>query len=231
MPKARSSTTDASSPRVRDPVRRAAIFASMLVMGESSVSGNGVLPVGSIRFYHDGVTYRRVVAAALAIATASVACTGSPAPRIGSSGSGTSGPAPITMPLTPEALPLVDVAGFQELLRQLHGRPVVVNVWASWCAPCIAEAPILRQAALANPKVRFLGVDILDSRDGAVGFIHDHAIPYPSVFDPPGAIRDSLRLQGQPDTLFYDANGVLQATWIGQISQATLDQNLAKIAS
>lgn len=82
-----------------------------------------------------------------------------------------------------------------------------------------------------QPRVQFLGVDILDSKEGAVGFIHDFEIPYPSVFNPPGDIRDSLGLLGQPDTLFYNANGVLQVTSIGPLTQATLDQNLAKIAS
>jgi len=170
-----------------------------------------------------------LVATTFAAATVLAACNGSPAPSSGPSGTGTTGPGQVTLPSSPEALPLVDVAGFQELLGQLHGTPVVVNVWASWCIPCIAEAPMLRQAAVDNPNVQFLGVDVQDSKDGAIGFIHDHGIPYPSVFDPAGAIRNSLSLQGQPDTLFYDENGVLQATSIGQISQATLDQNLAKI--
>ena len=172
-----------------------------------------------------------MVVATLAIAMASAACKGSPAPSPGPSGTATTGAGQITLPSSPEALPLVDVAGFRELLVQLHGTPVVVNVWASWCIPCIDEAPLLRQAALDHLSVQFLGVDVQDSKDGAIGFIHAHGIPYPSVFDPAGAIRNSLSLQGQPDTLFYDANGVLQATSIGQISQATLDQNLAKITA
>lgn len=126
---------------------------------------------------------------------------------------------------------MVDVAGYHQLLNGLRGAPVVVNVWASWCIPCNDEAPILRQGALAHPDAQFLGVDILDSKAGAVGFIRRHAIPYPSVFDPPAAIRDSLGMLGQPDTLFYDANGVLQAQVIGPLSQGAMDRNLAKITS
>jgi thiol-disulfide isomerase/thioredoxin len=193
----------------------------MLVMGESSVSGNGVLTVRSVRFYHAGVTHRRLVKAALAISAALVACTGSPAPR----------PVHITLPASPEALPLMNAAGYKQLLAQLHGTPVVVNVWASWCGPCITEAPVLHQAAADHPDMQFLGVDILDTKDGAAGFIQKYAISYPSVFNPTGDIRDSLGLLGQPHTLFYDAGGVLQATVSGPLGLKDLNDDLAKIAA
>ena len=55
--------------------------------------------------------------------------------------------------------------------------------------------------------MQFLGVDILDSRDGARGFIDEHGLTYPSVFDPSGNIRDSFGVIGQPVTVFYDADG------------------------
>jgi thiol-disulfide isomerase/thioredoxin len=202
-------------------VRRAAIFASMLVMGESSVSGNGVLTVRCVRFYHAGVTHRRLVVAALAFSTLLAACTSPPAPA----------PVHITLPASPEALPLVNAAGYRQLLTQLHGTPVVVNVWASWCGPCITEAPLLHQAAADHPNMQFLGVDILDTKDGAAGFIQKYAISYPSVFNPTGDIRDSLGLLGQPHTLFYDASGALRATVSGPLGQEDLDQDLAKISS
>jgi thiol-disulfide isomerase/thioredoxin len=203
----------------------------MLVMGESSVSGNGVLTVRCVRFYHAGVTHRRLVTAALAITTALVACTGASTPNPDHSGPGVAGSGQVSLPTSPEALPLVDVAGYHQLLAGLHGTPVVVNVWASWCGPCRDEAPLLRQAFLDHPSVQFLGVDVQDSRDGAVGFIRRYAIPYPSLFDPPGDIRTALGLQGQPDTLFYDTNGVLLLQVLGPLRQSALDQGLAKIAA
>jgi cytochrome c biogenesis protein CcmG, thiol:disulfide interchange protein DsbE len=152
------------------------------------------------------------------------ACTGSMAP----SRSPTAAP---TLPTSPEALPTVDVTGYHRLLTGLHGTPVVVNVWASWCVPCNDEAPMLRQAALDQPHVQFMGIDIQDSKDAAIGFIHKYSIPYPSVFDPSAAIRNSLDLLGQPDTLFYDANGELQGQVIGPLTPTSLSANLAKISS
>ncbi len=90
-------------------------------------------------------------------------------------------------------LPTFDVQTYQRLLTQLRGTPVVVNVWAAWCGPCRDEAPLLHAGEQTyGDRVQFLGVDIIDSLDGARGFIDEHGLTYPSVFDPSGDIRDSL---------------------------------------
>jgi thiol-disulfide isomerase/thioredoxin len=131
------------------------------------------------------------------------------------------------LPTHVASLPAFDVETFDRLLAQLHGTPVVVNVWAAWCGPCKAEAPLLRAASQTfGDRVQFLGVDILDSLDGARGFIADHGLTYPSVFDPPGAIRDSLGMIGQPVTVFYDAQGNVVKTYPGQLTQTALDQGI-----
>jgi thiol-disulfide isomerase/thioredoxin len=137
-----------------------------------------------------------------------------------------------TVPMLPTsvtALPNTDVAAFHQLLAQLKGTPVVVNVWASWCTPCVAEAPLLKAAALKNPDIQFLGVDIQDSRSGATGFLISHGVPYPSLFDPAGAIRTDLGSIGQPVTAFYDAQGNQVAKVDGQIGADQLAAELAKI--
>ena len=136
----------------------------------------------------------------------------------------------VTAPLLPThvaELPTFDVQTYQELLTQMHGTPVVVNVWAAWCGPCEAEAPLLHTAsATYGDRVQFLGVDILDSRDGARGFIDEHGLTYPSVFDPSGTIRDSFGVIGQPVTVFYDATGNVVKVFPGQLDQAALDQGI-----
>jgi thiol-disulfide isomerase/thioredoxin len=133
------------------------------------------------------------------------------------------------LPTTVNELPATDVAGFHELLDQLKGTPVIVNIWGSWCEPCKSEAPMLTAAALAHPDIQFVGVDILDSRNGALGFLTTYDVPYPSLFDPPGDIKTDLGSLGQPDTYFYDANGTQVAKVIGVLSQTTLDAALARI--
>jgi thiol-disulfide isomerase/thioredoxin len=114
----------------------------------------------------------------------------------------------ISLPPSPTALPEFTPAQFQELLARLKGKPVVVNIWASWCGPCTAEAPgLARQARDFNERVQFLGVDIIDYVQPARAFIRKYGWPYPSVFDPKGAIRDDLGFIGQPVTLIFDATG------------------------
>jgi cytochrome c biogenesis protein CcmG, thiol:disulfide interchange protein DsbE len=136
----------------------------------------------------------------------------------------------VTAPLLPThvaELPTFDVQTYQELLTQMRGTPVVVNVWAAWCGPCQAEAPLLHAASQTyGDRVQFLGVDILDSRDGARGFIDDHGLTYPSIFDPSGNIRDSLGVIGQPVTVFYDAEGNVVKQVEGQLGQTAIDQGI-----
>ena len=137
-----------------------------------------------------------------------------------------------SLPTTVDELPEMDVAGYDALLGELRGTPVVVNVWASWCGPCEAEAPRLRAAAATyGNRVQFVGVDILDDRGSASAFIAEHDLPYPNVFDPEGVIRTSLGSIGQPVTVFYDADGNLVAKVDGEISEKDLTANLEAIAA
>jgi cytochrome c biogenesis protein CcmG, thiol:disulfide interchange protein DsbE len=130
-----------------------------------------------------------------------------------------------------DALPTLDASAFQDLIAQQKGHAVLVNIWASWCDPCIAESSDLIAAHQKyGDRVRFIGVDAQDDRSGATDFITEHQVPYPSVFDPSNAIAVSYGLFSPPDTLFFDANGDLVKTFPGQISRDDLTANLQAIA-
>jgi thiol-disulfide isomerase/thioredoxin len=136
-----------------------------------------------------------------------------------------------SLPTFADDLPQMDAAGFSQLMGELKGTPVVVNYWAAWCTPCKAEAPLLVAAhRRLGDRVQFVGVDMQDFRDGARAFIHENALTYPSVFDPPNSIGLSYDLFSPPMTQFWDADGHLAATVRGQISQDALRANLAAIA-
>jgi cytochrome c biogenesis protein CcmG/thiol:disulfide interchange protein DsbE len=136
------------------------------------------------------------------------------------------------LPTAADALPSLDGAQFATLLGQLEGTPVVVNFWASWCSPCRAEAPLLRDAhARYGHRVQFVGVDMQDARDGAERFIQEEGLTYPSVFDPTNAIGLGYDLVSPPMTLFYDRGGALVATVPGQLFDTTLQKNLQAVAS
>jgi cytochrome c biogenesis protein CcmG/thiol:disulfide interchange protein DsbE len=111
---------------------------------------------------------------------------------------------------------------YEERIARLHGYPVVVNVWASWCGPCRQEFPVLQKlAARYGKKVAFLGIDSEDSDDAAATFLREQPLPYPSYTDPHKELADSLGAQGFPATAFYDRNGKLLYLKIGPYTDAS----------
>lgn len=162
------------------------------------------------------------------------ACSGSPAPHT----SPTAEPSPIpavnavSIPMLPTdaaALPDITPQTYDELLTQLHGTPVVVNIWGSWCDPCRREAPLLAETAdRFGDSVQFIGIDILDTRVSARGFIEEFGWRYPSFFDPSpgGQVRTSLGYLGQPATIIYGADGAIVADWEGALSPDFLESHL-----
>jgi cytochrome c biogenesis protein CcmG/thiol:disulfide interchange protein DsbE len=103
-------------------------------------------------------------------------------------------------------------------LSLVRGTPLVVNVWASWCPPCIAEMPMLAQAARDYaPDVRFLGVDLQDDPNAALEMLAELDVDFPSVVDDAGIVRSSLSIPGPPVTFFVDASGVIVGRWDGAI--------------
>jgi cytochrome c biogenesis protein CcmG/thiol:disulfide interchange protein DsbE len=131
-----------------------------------------------------------------------------------------------------DELPAIDPDGYASLLDEVRGTPLVVNFWASWCAPCEEEMPLLADAAREHADgVQFLGVDILDTRDPARAFLARHDVPFPNVFDPAGEVRDAVGSLGQPVTVFYAADGEVVAKVDGQLSPDDLRRHLAAIAA
>lgn len=117
---------------------------------------------------------------------------------------------------------------FDARLESLRGIPVVANKWASWCHPCIAEAPAFQQTAkkLGN-KIAFLGVDVYDSNANAKQFLGKFPQPYPSYSDPNMKISKQFPPPGSPPvTNFYDAAGKLVHTEAGQVESAAELQSL-----
>ena len=128
------------------------------------------------------------------------------------------------------ALPSIDLAAYGRLLQELHGTPVVVNLWASWCKPCREEVPHLVEAANEmGDVIQFLGVNMQDQRAAAAAFMREFSVPFPSVFDQDGAIHTHLGFVGLPDTIFYDTDGNIVATWTGPITKRALADRLSAL--
>lgn len=108
-----------------------------------------------------------------------------------------------------------DLDGHRIRLSDFRGRVVVLNVWASWCAPCRAEADDLEHVhrKTAAQGVRFLGLNSGDlRRENAREFERTHKITYPSLFDPASKLvlsfpKGTLNPQDIPATLIIDRKG------------------------
>ena len=122
-------------------------------------------------------------------------------------------------------------------LQDYRGQVVVLNVWASWCAPCRAEAPALNQIAreTADQGVAFIGLDTRDSRAAAEAFIRRFEVPYPSVWDPDATIqlafRDTLPPQAIPSTLFIDKQGRVAGRVLGEVDRTQLRDIVTELAT
>lgn len=178
-----------------------------------------------------GLRSRPMVASLFALSLLAYSCSGAPSDTPVASGSPAINATQVPLlPRTTPGLPLFDDGKFNALLAQLKGTPVVVNIWASWCGPCRTEAPLLAAAARRyGDQVQFLGVDILDQRQAATSFTNEFHVPYPSVFDPSGAIKTALGFLGQPDTIFFDAAGDKVTTSSGPLTPQALNTGIQRI--
>jgi thiol-disulfide isomerase/thioredoxin len=114
-------------------------------------------------------------------------------------------------------------------LAEWKGQPVVVNIWATWCGPCVHELPEFAEAARRHDDVRFVGL-AADSRPADVErMVARFSIPYPIVpID--GATQAAWKADAVPSTFVLDADGKVAWSVLGAITGKDLDGVLARVA-
>ena len=131
-------------------------------------------------------------------------------------------------PLAGEPAPDMSVALFggsrfvMSEYRSADGRPLVLNLWASWCAPCRIEIPEFSRVAEENPQVAFLGVAVEDAPGPAETFAVEVRASYPLGIDDNNSVTDSYPFMGLPVTYLIGADGLITRQVNGQISAGTL---------
>jgi thiol-disulfide isomerase/thioredoxin len=123
-----------------------------------------------------------------------------------------------------------DIGGRTVELRQFGGKPVVVNLWATWCPPCVRELPVLEQAQAGNAGIHFVflnqGEDAVTVRNWlAAGGLQLENV----LVDVPRHATSVFGQKGYPSTLFFDASGMLVSSRVGELSAATLSERLEQI--
>jgi cytochrome c biogenesis protein CcmG/thiol:disulfide interchange protein DsbE len=126
-----------------------------------------------------------------------------------------------TAPL-PEAT-LEGFGGGTVELAAYRGRPLLVNFWASWCAPCVAEMPDFQDFADAHgDEVALLGVNVQDAPANARAFVEELGIDYDLAVDPQGELYADVEAFGMPTTLFVDDGGIIRYRHTGPLDLAEL---------
>jgi cytochrome c biogenesis protein CcmG, thiol:disulfide interchange protein DsbE len=132
-------------------------------------------------------------------------------------------------PLPAFALPgLPPSAGFSNLDVTAQRRPALVNFFASWCVPCIEEAPTLMQ--LKNEGVPIWGIAYKDKPDATAAFLQQHGDPYVRVArDEPGRVAIDFGLYGVPETYVVDPSGMVRLRWAGGLSDSIVRDTIAPL--
>ncbi|MBL7496035.1 TlpA family protein disulfide reductase [Frankia sp. CNm7] len=117
-------------------------------------------------------------------------------------------------------------------VASLRGKVVVINFWASWCAPCRAETPALVKLAGERPEIAFVGVNSRDDVSPARAFVRTFGVTFPSLFDEVGKLTAHWPISvGLPSTVVLDPEGRIAARFTGGVTEAELAPVLDRVTA
>ncbi|HET6196208.1 MAG TPA: DsbE family thiol:disulfide interchange protein [Acetobacteraceae bacterium] len=118
--------------------------------------------------------------------------------------------------------------GFSSADVIASGRPALVNFFASWCIPCVQEAPVLM--TLKQQGTPIWGIAYKDKTDATRGFLAQNGDPYTRIArDEPGTVAIDFGLYGVPESYLVDRAGIVRWRWAGGLSDDILRQSLAPL--
>ena len=140
---------------------------------------------------------------------------------------------PIAMPAQRMQAPqitLADMRGRSIELKSFAGKPLVINLWASWCPPCRREMPVLGAAQLQHPEINFVFANQGETPETVRNYFTGQVFSLDNVLLDSGRQLGAILGSGAlPTTLFFDAQGVLVEQRMGELSAATLTQRLESL--
>ncbi len=121
-----------------------------------------------------------------------------------------------------------DADGNSVKLSDYFGKPIVLNLWASWCPPCKAEMPYFEKAFRANSDIQFLMVNMTtgDSMDDAKALLADEGYTFPVLFDTASEAAIAYNATSLPMTIFIGADGAVVTHAVGALSEESLNSGI-----
>lgn len=132
----------------------------------------------------------------------------------------------------PDDFVLDDLDGRPHSLHQLRGQPVMLNFWATWCAPCRAEMPELQAAfqKYQDQGLVILAINFDEPEDRVRQFFYDElGLTFTPLLDKGGTVFQRFGVFNLPATFFLDRQGTVAAIQLGPISQSQIEKNLSLI--
>ena len=128
-------------------------------------------------------------------------------------------------------VPFTAADGSTTAVADFEGAPLVVNMWATNCVPCVKEMPALDEVATEMVgRLQIIGVNVFDTPQNAAAFAADLGVSYPQFTDPDGGWSTALGVTGLPATAFFDADGKLvdvhQGAYTADELRAAIEQHL-----
>jgi thiol-disulfide isomerase/thioredoxin len=125
---------------------------------------------------------------------------------------------------------LPGLRGGRVRLADLRGRPVVLNFWASWCPPCLAEMPEFQRVhRRLGDRVAFLGVNQRDQAQAAEELARSTGVTYPLAVDVAGRSFDAFGGLGMPTTVLIRADGTVADIYAGQLDETLLRERIRRV--
>jgi len=131
-----------------------------------------------------------------------------------------------------QAVQLTDLNGNPIRIDDLRGRPVWINFWASWCPPCQAETPTLRDVynEHAAEGLALVAISVQETTpDDVRTYVQRYGLPFTVGFDATSAIFHTYHAYGLPTQLFLDRDGVIRNVVLGPVTKDQVEQILAPL--
>ncbi len=139
-------------------------------------------------------------------------------------------PAPVEGAPAPD-FELENLSGERVRLADYRGQVILINFWATWCAPCRIEMPALqsRYESFAGQGLVVLGVDFDEPRELVVEFRDEFGLTFPLLLDPGATVQQLYRVRGYPSSYFVGRDGTIEIVHIGIMTEGQLDGYLREM--